>query len=163
MLDKNGRIVIVGGGIVGVSTAYFLTEAGYNNVVIYEVEYWRFLLLHYELSFFIHLWVVTCCLKWVKTSWTCPHYYYEINLNVCFPHHEVLTYNSVALNVNRFILYVHEVVTVTTSWTYSILRTMVCMFSILLLVHKALSDFTSIYKDKTSWIYSWYNYTFNRN
>ena len=37
MLDKNGRIVIVGGGIVGVSTAYFLTEAGYNNVAIYEV------------------------------------------------------------------------------------------------------------------------------
>jgi len=36
MLDKNGRIVIVGGGIVGVSTAYFLTEAGYNNVAIYE-------------------------------------------------------------------------------------------------------------------------------
>jgi len=33
------RVIIVGGGISGISTAYFLTEKGFNNVVVVEEKY----------------------------------------------------------------------------------------------------------------------------
>ncbi len=36
MVDKNGHIVIVGGGIIGCSTAYYLAKAGYSNVTVCE-------------------------------------------------------------------------------------------------------------------------------
>ena len=36
MLDKKSRILVVGGGIVGCSTAYFLAKAGYTNLAVYE-------------------------------------------------------------------------------------------------------------------------------
>ena len=36
MVDKNGHIVIVGGGIIGCFTAYYLAKAGYLNVTVCE-------------------------------------------------------------------------------------------------------------------------------
>ena len=36
MLDKRNHIVIVGGGIIGCSTAYYLTKAGYINITVCE-------------------------------------------------------------------------------------------------------------------------------
>ena len=36
MSEKENRIVIVGGGIIGCSTAYFLTKLGQKNVTLVE-------------------------------------------------------------------------------------------------------------------------------
>ena len=35
-LPKNARVVIVGGGIVGCSTAYHLAQLGWSDIVLFE-------------------------------------------------------------------------------------------------------------------------------
>ena len=36
MVDSNIRVCILGGGVIGASTAYYLSKRGYENIVILE-------------------------------------------------------------------------------------------------------------------------------